>query len=195
MRMKVVGAALLCAALAEVCLLACHRKSFDDYPSDGVDAGDGGSDFDGGIVLGDDSSAVGDGLVPDEGGNAEASGPPCTIPDGTYTVTATPLGDAGAGDAGACGPNTTTLVWPPNDLGPDGGCSGNCCYAPSGDLPFCAVDFSCSQDDGTYTTKLSGFIQVLNGSFAGQETEIVFFDRDAGVPVATCDYDLSYTMQ
>jgi hypothetical protein len=185
MRTRLVGGVLVCAVLTEVALLACSKRSFNDVPAGGGDASTD-SPFDGASPLGDDVSDDFPG-TPLEAG--EASGPPCTMPAGTYTVTYTPTGDAGNP---ACFATTSTFVYPPPN--PDGG-SSQCLYTAQGDLPACSIAFDCSYDDGQYTTHDNGFIQVLDGSFGGQDTKEVFLDADASFAFVTCQYTLDYTKQ
>jgi hypothetical protein len=188
MRTRLVGGVIVCAVLTEMALLACSKQSFNDYPGDGGDASKDGA-HDVAPPFGDDVSDDFP-LTPIEAG--EASGPPCTMPAGTYTVTYTPTGDAGADDGGACFATTSTFVYPPPT--PDGG-SSKCLYTSQGDLPICSIAFTCIYDDGQYTTHNDGFIQVLNGSFGGQDTKEIFLDSDASFSVVSCQYTLDYTKQ
>ena len=188
MRTRLVGGVLVCAVLTEVALLACSKRSFNDVPGSGGDASTD-APLDSVSPLGDDVSDDFP-FTPLEAG--EASGPPCSMPDGTYTVTYTPAGDGGSPDGGACFGMTTTFVYPPPN--PDGG-SSQCLYTVQGDLPVCSIAFDCTYDDGQYTTHNNGFIQVLDGSFGGQDTKAVFLDADASFALVTCQYTLDYTKQ
>jgi hypothetical protein len=187
------AAAVLVAAVTQVCALACSHHSFSDFPSDGLDAaGDDSpaSSSEGVGSAGDDAEAT-DALDLADSSPGSSTGPPgaaCAVPDGTYTVTATPSSDSGAG----CIASTATITFPPP---PPSDAGASCLYASSGSLPVCAVTFSCIDDDGTQTTNTSGFIEVIASSFAGAETQVVTADADASEPLSTCTFDLTYAAQ
>jgi hypothetical protein len=175
-------------ALAQLGWLGCSRHSFSDFPTDGTDASsDDSSTPSTEGVLGDDAAEE-DALPFIEAGGGGSTGDECAVPPGTYTVTATPLSDSGP----LCTGSTSTLTFPFlfSDAGP------LCTFAPSGSLPVCAINFSCTADDGTETTNTSGFIEVIDSAFAGSETVVVTFDADAGdTPISTCNLNLAYQSQ
>jgi hypothetical protein len=197
MRVQHVAGVILAAAFFELAFLACQAKSYSDYPTDGADSGDDGDDgndgYDSGIViypLGDDSSGADDLFTPSDAFTSADATPPCTMPSGTYTETITWQPDGGEGDSGAaCQSSTTSFSYPPPNN--DGSVYG-CVYTVEGNLPICSIAFSCLKDDGTYTTRTTGHIDVFNGSYGGDENEEVLAD-DGGEGLFTCEFQLDFT--
>jgi hypothetical protein len=180
--------AVFCAALAQGGALACSHHSFSDFPADGIDA----SEDDSSTPAGEGLGSLGDDAEPEAAADFAESGPTgatgeCAVPDGTYTVSATPSSDSG----GPCSASTSTVTFPV----PASDGAAACLYTSSGSLPVCAITFSCTVDDGSETTNTSGFIEVIGSSFAGAETQVVTADADASSPLSTCDFNLTYTPQ
>lgn len=187
MRTRSVGSLLGCALLATVGFFACSKSNAGGSSASNPDASGDDAAYDASDPFGDDALDE-ISFTPPEGG-PENDGGPCAMDPGTYSVTYTATG--GTADAAGCQSFTATLTYPPVD---DGGAT-QCFYTPSGNLPICSIDFDCSFDDGTYTTKNHGFIQVLDGSYGGQDTKEAFLDADGGFPVLTCQYTLDFTKQ
>jgi hypothetical protein len=185
------------ALLAEVGVLACSQKSYSNTSAD-----DGGADATGddtgsstGMVLGDDGSIdVYEFFETSTLGDAG----PCTIPSATYTVTATPTEDSGS----QCAAWTSTVI-PPGPspeqgtpvTGPCLGGPGTGSWQSDGQLPVCALDFTCSSDDGEESSVTMGSIEVFEGTYAGTAESQVYSDLDASVPLYTCTFHLDYTLQ
>lgn len=151
----------------------------DDASSD---ARSGGGSSSGG--LGDDGAALD---VVDLGEGSSSGGGDCTLPAGTFAVTATPQADADA----TCTPWSSTVTFPPSTKPDDAGVT--CSYAPMGSLPVCAVSFTCNgHDEAGMLTTTTGFIEVDGTSIAGRE-EIQTPTGDE--TQATCSYTLSYVKQ
>jgi len=111
----------------------------------------------------------------------------CAIPNGTYLVTLTPMGDAGGT---GCVPMTSTVTFP---------LSTACSVTDQGMLPVCSIDFSCTQSGMGTTTTTDGYVQVANpvtdGGYAGYENVQVVSTAE-GMPIlSTCAYGTTYTMQ
>jgi hypothetical protein len=199
MRVQHLAAAVVCAAFFEVAILACQAKSYNDTPA-GDDGGDGGDDSGNpGYPLGDDA-ANGDELFQQfdafTGGEA---GAPCSMPNGNYAQTLTWEPDGGEGDSGgACAnlpdvPMTSTFTYPPPFHGANDGSPYGCVYKIDGTLPICDFFFTCLYDDGTTTTRLTGNIDVFNGTYGGTASAEILLD-DGGAQY-TCEYLLGLTPQ
>jgi hypothetical protein len=180
------------ALLAEIGILACSQKSYSNTSAN--DGGDASGDDTGsslGVVLSDDGSldvfeAFETSTLADDAG-------PCTIPSVTYTVTATPTEDSGP----QCLAWTSTVI-PPGPspaTGPCLGGPGTGSWQSDGPLPVCALDFTCSNDDGEDTTVTMGSVEVYEGTYAGTAESQVYSDLDAGVALYTCTFHLDYTLQ
>jgi hypothetical protein len=179
--------------VAEMTILACSKKSYSNDNGDSGDAGDDGDApfaFDvGGGGIGDGSGSFESSL--DETGVDGGQGP-CALPNGSYTVTATPTEDSGPN----CPSWTATIGFPPTQEA-DGaalclGGPGAGYWNADGELPACTIDFTCSSDNGENTTQTSGSIVVLEGSYAGTSESQVYSDLDASVPLYTCVFHLDY---
>jgi hypothetical protein len=185
------------ALLAEVGVLACSHKSYSDAPADDA-GGDASGDDTGsstGVVLSDDGGI--DVFEQFETSTFAGDGGPCTIPSATYTVTATPTDDSGA----QCLAWTSTFI-PPGPspqqgtpvTGPCLGGPGTGTWQSDGQLPVCALDFTCSSDDGQDSTVTMGSVEVFEGTYAGTAETQVFSDLDASVALYTCTFQLDYTL-
>lgn len=189
---------IVSVAIAEMTTLACSRKSYSDDNGDAGDSGDEGSDapfsFDvGGGGVGDGSGSFESSL--DETGVEDGGGGPCALPNGTYTVTATPTDDSGP----QCPAWSSTVSYPPSqDSDGAAACLGGPgigYWSADGELPVCAVAFTCSSDNGENTTQTSGSIGIIEGSYAGTAESQVYSDLDASVPLYTCVFHLDYAEQ
>ena len=201
MRVQHLAAAVVCAAFLEVAFLACQAKSYSPSSTSGDDAGEAGGGWDSGLYpLGDDSSTVSDVLfppidvfTPGDGGST------CSMPNGAYTETIAWQPDAGEGDSGGgCATlvkSPTTFSYPPPFHPPNDGSPYGCVYTQEGDLPICGLHFSCKEDDGTYTYRTTGDIQVFNGSYGGQQSIEVLLDGVDGGALYLCEYQLDFTHQ
>jgi hypothetical protein len=198
--MRVVQAAALVvggALLAEIGILACSQKSYSDTSAD--DAGDASRDDTGssiGVDLSDGGSL--DVFEVFETSTLAGDGGPCAIPSGTYTVTATPTEDSGP----QCPAWTSTVIPPgpspvtgPPITGPCLGGPGTGSWQSDGPLPVCALDFTCSNDDGANTIVIVGSVEVFDGTYAGTAESQVYSDLDASVALYTCTFHLDYTLQ
>jgi hypothetical protein len=185
-------------SLAEAGVLACSQKSYSNASADGGDDASAPGDDTGspGEVLGDDGGV--DVYEVFETGTLGGDAGPCTIPSATYTVTATPTEDSGA----QCTAWTSTLV--PSGPSPVTGTpvTGPCLGGPGtgtwqsdGQLPVCALDFTCTSEDGEESTVTMGSVEVFDGTYAGTAESQVYSDVDAGVPLYTCTFHLDYTLQ
>jgi hypothetical protein len=171
------------AALAQL-VPGCHKQSFNDYPP-GNDASSDGPDgsSSGGGGLGDDALSLGDSYPSDD----STVGSDCTLPSGTYAVTATPMADADP----TCTPWSSTVKFPPSGKPDDAGVT--CQYTPTGQLPLCAVSFTCQGlDEAGMPTLTTGFIEVDGTSIEGRE-EIQMPTGDE--TETTCNYTLTYAKQ
>jgi hypothetical protein len=200
--MRVVQPAVLVflGALVSAVGLSCsHNSSSDTSGDDGGDAGNASGDDSGspiGQVLGDDGGL--DVYEAFETSTLTEDGGPCTIPSVAYTVTATPTDDSGA----QC-PAWTSIVIPPGPspaagtpvTGPCLGGPGTGSWQSDGMLPVCALDFTCSSDNGQYTTLTQGSVEVVEGTYAGTAESQVYSDLDAGVPLYTCTFQLDYALK
>ena len=180
------------ALLAEIGILACSRKSYSDTSAD--DGGDASRDDTGssiGMVLGDDGSL--DVFEVFETSTSDDDAGPCTIPSVTYTVTATLTGDSGP----QCPAWTSTVIpsGPFPATGPCLGGPGTGSWQSDGVLPVCALDFTCSSDDGADRTVTIGSVEVYEGAYAGTAESQVYSDLDAGAALYTCTFHLDYTPQ
>ena len=182
------------ALLAEVGVLACSQKSYSNTSADdGGDASGDDTDSSLGEVLGDDGGV--DVFEVFETGTLSGDGGPCTIPSVAYTVTATPTEDSGP----QC-PAWTSTVIPPGPspeqgtpvTGPCLGGPGTGSWQSDGQLPVCALDFTCTSDNGQESTMTMGSVEVFDGTYAGTAESQVFADLDAGVPLYTCTFHLDY---
>ncbi|HEY1696483.1 MAG TPA: hypothetical protein VGG39_30185 [Polyangiaceae bacterium] len=200
MRFQHLAGVVLCAAFIEMGFLACKSGSTQNNQGadDAGDEGDGGGDgYDAGLPpLGDDSSSGDELFTQFDAFTGGEAGAPCTIASGTYTETITWQPDAGAGDSGAaCQSSTTSFTWPKPLLGPADGSPYGCIYTADGTLPICDFYFSCLSDDGTYTIRTTGNIDVFNGSYGGHQSEEVLLDGADGGALFTCEYQLEFTPQ
>jgi len=169
--------------MAQLCLLACNRQSYSDYPPEPDASGHDSSSGSSSGVFGDDSS-IGDEFILGESGGS--SGGNCSIPSGTYTLTTTPGVEAGA----SCTGSTSTVTFPMATV--DGGPS--CTYTPNGSPPSCAVSFTCTTMSNGETTTASGFIDVISSSIGGSET-VVVTDTASTQVISTCNFTLGYVKQ
>ena len=170
---------MISAALAQVWLIACTQRSYSDYPPGPDASGHDSSGSSSGVFV--DDATGGD--APTFGDGSGSSGGDCAIPSGTYTVTATPSGDAGL----SCTGSTSTITFPTSHV--DGG--PFCSYIPSGSPPACAVSFSCTSTSGGDATIASGFIEVLDSSIGGSET-VVVTDTATTHVISNCAFTLAY---
>ena len=193
--MRVVQPAVLLAIgalLAGIGILACAQKSYSNTSA--VDGGDASGDDTGlstGVVLGDDGSL--DVFEAFETSALAGDAGLCTIPSVAYTVTATPTEDSGP----QC-PAWTSTVIPPGPFPVTGPCLGGPgmgSWQGDGPLPMCAVDFTCSNDDGVDTMVTTGSVEVYEGTYAGTAESQVYSDLDASVALYTCTFHLDYTLQ
>jgi hypothetical protein len=167
-------------------LVACSKHTESTAGSDAGDAAgdDTGAAIDGSLGGGDDA-ATADELTFDDVATGN-----CAIPDGTYMVTATLSGDAGSP---SCMGFTSTVTFPLPTGSADGGLA--CSTTADGTLPVCTVDFSCTQDGAGTTISTSGYIQVVDSSYAGYET-VQEVSTMIGMPtLSTCSYSLEYAKQ
>ncbi|MGD0526058.1 MAG: hypothetical protein ABSE49_12985 [Polyangiaceae bacterium] len=186
------------AFLVGMSVLACSKKSYSDAPGDDGGGDDASGDDTGssiGMVLGDDGGLdvyeFFETSTPDDAG-------PCTIASGAYTVTGTPTDDSGA----QCIAWTSTVT-PPGPspeagdpvVGPCLGGPGTGYWTPDGPLPVCALDFTCTSDNGDDMTMTAGSVEVYFGTYAGTAQTQVYSDFDAGKPLYTCTFHLDYTLQ
>ncbi len=193
-RMRIVRPTVLLvvgALLAEAGLGCSQKSSSDNSGDDAGDGGGGSGDSSIGQVLGDDGGA--DVYEVFETGTLTGDGGPCVIPSVAYTVTATPTDDGGS----QC-PAWTSTVIPPGPspvTGPCLGGPGTGSWQSDGMLPVCALDFTCSSDNGQYMTVTTGSVEVVEGMYAGTAESQVYSDLDAGVLLYTCTFHLDYTLK
>lgn len=184
------GSALFLTSFAALTQLvpACHKQSFDDYPPDG--SGDGPAEASGssGGGLGDDAMMLGESYLSDD---SSSGGGDCALPDGTFTVSATPYIPPDAAPDPACTPFTSTVTFPPSTKANEAGVT--CSYTPDGSPPLCAVDFTCQGlDEAGMISTITGFIQVDGTSISGsEEMQVPTGDETYD----TCTYKLTYTKQ
>ena len=185
------------ALLAEIGILACSQKSYSDTSAnDGGDASGDDTGLSTGVVLSNDGSL--DVFEAFETSTLAGDAGPCTIPSVTYTVTATPTEDSGP----QCPAWTSTVIPPgpspvtgPPVTGPCLGGPGTGSWQSDGPLPVCALDFTCSNDDGEDTIVIVGSVEVYEGTYAGTAESQVYSDLDASVALYTCTFHLDYTLQ
>jgi hypothetical protein len=172
-------------ALGAMVIVASCSKSNQAGNSDAGDD-DGGSDSAIDTSLGDDVVIGDDVFIGDDSSPAN-----CTIPDGLYTVTQTPQGDAGDLDEGGppCTAMTSTVVYPLGSGG-DGGTS--CTLTPDGMTPSCTIDFYCTQTGATTDSVIQGYIQVFQTSYEGFETVTVTSNAVGLQQLSQCNYTLSF---
>jgi hypothetical protein len=165
------------ALAAAIGLSGCNHSS-TAADNDAGDASDDDAAVDsGGIVIVLDAT-TGEDVTFDDAPTGN-----CALPDGTYTVTMTPMGDAGSP---GCVPTTSTITFP---------LSTACSVTDQGMLPVCSISFSCTQGGMGSTTTTDGYIQVADGSYAGYET-VQVVSTAVGMPIlSTCSYGTEYAKQ
>ncbi len=191
-RMRVAQPAVLVVigALLSATGLSCSHPSSSDTSADGGDEGGDGTDSSIGQVLGDDGGL--DVYEAFETSTLSGDGGPCTIPGAAYTVTATPTDDGGS----QCPAWTSTVIPPgPSKTGPCLGGPGTGSWQSDGMLPVCALTFTCSGDNGQYTTVTTGSVEVFEGTYAGTAESLVYSDVEAGAPLYTCTFHLDYALK
>jgi hypothetical protein len=176
-----------------VALVSCSNSSNSTgNPDSGSASGDDAATIDSSINLGDDVAEE----VPVEDSTLSGN---CEVPNGKYTLTMTPTGDAGGWDDGGegeggnpCVVMTSTVTFPLK-MGEDSGLE--CNLSPDGSLPSCTIDFNCTQTYASTTATTIGYIQVYNSSYTGYES-VQLNENAVGMQgIYACNYNLSYVKQ